>query len=937
MNIVNKVTWRHMRLNKKRTLVTMAGVIIAVSMITAVASLAASFQDLLIRDTMASSGLWHVEYQGLDQAQLQAVKGDEAVLETAVGRDVGYAALSRPKSRFRPYLFVREYNGTGFRNFSVDLLEGRLPEKSDELLVPQDLLERESLNYKIGDRVELSLGERAIIPGKETEQMPVGLILSPNSSLAVDEEGARAEYLRPLGTKAYTIVGIMDTALSDYKWKPSYTCLSYLDPSVFSPSGQDAPLAPPAVSESSSEGSHNAASAPPAVRPSSGRAERGRTVDAWVALKNPDRGLFDHVRRFAQNNGIKDFRFNNELLRYSGIAEDRGLKSTLFSLCAVIILIISAGSIALIYNAFAISVSERVKHLGMLSTVGATARQKKNSVFFEGAVIGAISIPLGIGAGLLGIGVTFQVINPVITSLFNISSQFRVVIQPWAIAAAVLVSAATIFISIYVPARRASRTTPMDAVRQTQDLKLTRKAVRTSRITARIFGVEGDVALKNLKRNRRRYKATVFSLVISLVLFLSAAYFGESMTQAYRMTGQAMDFNVSAAIITRFPRDGESYARQAMALGSEYAEEAWETKVKDFPALPGSGVDMARLAALDDKTLAKYAEKAGVSLDMLMETGKNGAILVNSVTYRDPKTKKFMTKQILDVKDGQSWNLYREAGSGEDPQGGREQEAPADNRKQQAGGKGRPEEPEQAGEADSGQEAGGLEEFDSLNIEAVIRELPPGISVNSPDVALFVVSKPVYAKIVESYGEDGLDGMGMHYALFRSDQPALLAEALEDLAIPSLYISDVEKTQRNAEQMLFLINVFVYGFITLITLICAANILNTISTSVALRRREFAMLRSIGMTPEGFNKMIRCESVFYGLKALLYSLPLSMAAMYLLYKSFGPAFEFEFVFPWTALAFAMLAVFGLVLATMLYAVDKIKKQNIIDCLRQESI
>ena len=95
------------------------------------------------------------------------------------------------------------------------------------------------------------------------------------------------------------------------------------------------------------------------------------------------------------------------LLRYYGVTANDQLRMTLFSLAGIIMSVIIIGSVALIYNAFAISVSERARHLGMLSSVGATKKQKRNSVFFEGAVIGAISIPIGILAGIAGIGITF--------------------------------------------------------------------------------------------------------------------------------------------------------------------------------------------------------------------------------------------------------------------------------------------------------------------------------------------------------------------------------------------------------------------------------------------------------------------------------------------------------------------------------------------------
>jgi putative ABC transport system permease protein len=136
---------------------------------------------------------------------------------------------------------------------------------------------------------------------------------------------------------------------------------------------------------------------------------------------------------------------------------------------------------------------------------------------------------------------------------------------------------------------------------------------------------------------------------------------------------------------------------------------------------------------------------------------------------------------------------------------------------------------------------------------------------------------------------------------------------------------------------MMLMSVFTYGFIVLITAICMANIFNTISTSIALRKREFAMLKSVGMTPKGFSKMLNYESLFYGVKSLLYGLPLSIVIMYLIYNSVGYTFSYSFTLPWSSILFVIGAVFVMVISAMLYSSSKIKQDSIIDALKQENI
>lgn len=160
---------------------------------------------------------------------------------------------------------------------------------------------------------------------------------------------------------------------------------------------------------------------------------------------------------------------------------------------------------------------------------------------------------------------------------------------------------------------------------------------------------------------------------------------------------------------------------------------------------------------------------------------------------------------------------------------------------------------------------------------------------------------------------------------------------IEELKEASLYIFNDYKNRQEEQQLITILSVFVYGFIALITAISVANIFNTISTSVSLRKREFGMLKSVGMTPKGFNKMINYESIFYGVKSLLYGIPLSIGVMLLIYRSMMHSFDYNFELPWMSLLFVVIAIFVIVGSAMLYSSSKIKKENIIDALKQENI
>ena len=102
----------------------------------------------------------------------------------------------------------------------------------------------------------------------------------------------------------------------------------------------------------------------------------------------------------------------------------------------------------------------------------------------------------------------------------------------------------TIFISTYIPARRASKVSAIDAIRQTDDIKLSGKTVKTSKLVRKVFGMEAEIGLKNVKRNRKRYLATVFSLVISIILFLSVSYFTENLKKSFEMSQNNIQYDI---------------------------------------------------------------------------------------------------------------------------------------------------------------------------------------------------------------------------------------------------------------------------------------------------------------------------------------------------------------------------------------------------------
>lgn len=865
MNIVNKLTVRHLKENKRRTLVTIIGVIISVMMVTAVSTLVVSFMDLMQRQAITTDGGWHVLYKDVNKSQLKAIEADEDTQTLGVSRERGYAKLKDGDTVNKPYLYIKEYNEQGLKQFPIELSSGQLPHADNEIVISEEMATKAKIVYKIGDTLTLDVGERI---RTEARDAPA---LGQMDPLETDKSEL-AETIEHTEVKSYKVVGIIKRPTWEPSWAPGYTVISYVDESTL--------------------GAND-------------------SVNATVVVNKVKRSLFTQAQDLAKQTNIKSesIEFNHNLLRYYGVTLNDKLSITILSLSIVIMGIIIVGSVSLIYNAFAISVSERSRHLGMLSSVGATARQKRNSVFFEGTVIGLISIPIGIICGVVVIAIMFLFINPMIhQGNFGVTEKLKVIITPGSLLIACAVSIITIFISTYIPARRASRISAIDAIRQTSDVKLTNKAVKTSKLVSKLFGFEAEIGLKNLKRNKRRYQATVFSLVISIVLFLSVSYFTENLQKVYGLSQDDVNYDIK---VTKTANDSlDDQVINSIANLDDVTEwnvmknfqlYSWidedvignglHNLVKDEPSLIKEGQFQYSIDfhVLDDKDLQDYAKSVGADYKQLNDPAHLSGIVVDKISYKDEAEHKFVESKVIHAKVGQSLDLDEVDG-------------------------------------DTGKET----PVKKIKIAALTDQLPMGVEQTDVGELNFIISEQVMDQL-KSREDVEL------WINLKSTDPMATQQAIEDMKISDIYIYNVLKNTQESEQMVLLISVFGYGFILLITLISIANIFNSISTSISLRKREFAMLKSVGMTPKGFNKMIQYESIFYGIKSLLYGLPISIGIMYSIYIALINSFNLKFTLPWMSFIYVIVAVFIMVSTTMLYASSKVKKENIIDALKRESI
>lgn len=858
MNVVHQLTLRHLKTNKRRTLVTICGTIISVAMITAVLIITASFMQTFQQSVKAETGDWQVRFVDVTADQVPKVAQNEQTAAYSVAHFEGWVQLAGSADPGRQNMVLTGYTPESFAQLPLTMVEGVYPQGAQELLVSQNFIDTARLDWQVGETISLPKGGYFL----EDDGLETWLTKA-------DGRVAEAQW-QPEGTVNYTIVGIakMSSELEG-TWQDGYLGLCGLDASAL------------------------AADAP---------------VTIQQTLQKIDTGLYTRGETLGADMGARFVQFNNQLLVYYGVTKDNNFRNTMIGVVAILALIILIGSVSLIYNAFAISLAERSRMLGMLASVGATKRQKVGSVLFEALIIGMIAIPLGLICGYMGIFITFKCLEPGLQGILGVEEPIRTVLPLWAIAGAVLFSAVVLLISAFVPARRAARISPIEAIRNTQEYKISPRQVKTSPLTRKLFGFEAELGLKNIKRSRSRYLASLLSLIISVVLFLTAATFTDYMSHSFDMT--QMDLQYDVAFYAQ-PEDQDDRAaimaavkEQRYADSASFGQSVWTTAavpdelavtlaqdgpfVYDFADNPGQRQINVVLNFLDDESLRAFGEQAGIDIAPLM-SDELRAVAIQPITLKEAHT-------FSEVRQ-----LAGDTAVLELPNEGAELEIIASTAKRPVF-------------------MSGYEE--SANI-------------------LYVVSSMQAGDAWQAAHAQPNEEMPLLLAWMQSRQSTLLYNDLINLynQFPGreMQVTDLKANLEMQRQLQLMMSVFIYGFIALIVLVCAANIFNTISTSVILRTREFAMLRSVGITPGKFNKMVCYESLFYGIKALAYGLPLSLAIAVLMHGTLDGSFSFSFYVPVWAYLTAILGVLLLVGATMAYAVRQVKRANLIDGLKNENL
>ena len=864
MNIFNKVALQGLKKSHTRTLVTIIGVVLSAALITAVATFCVSLMNYLANSTAEKDGDWHVKFEDVNPSFAAKQASNDRVANIITYDNIGFAKLCGGKDPQKPYLFVAGFHKKTFDTLPILLVNGRLPKNDGEIVIPGRIATKGGVPLKVGDTLSLAVCNR----------------LNGNRKLGQNDPYiGGSETLVPKDHKIYKIVGICQTPLFQQEdSSPAYTVITASD--------------------------------------ASGTAD---DLSLFVKLKNPS-----EIHSYAKSTaGGSSYVLNNDVLRWLGLSDnstDQATNAILFSAGIMVILIIMIGSVFLIYNSFNISLNERTHQFGILSSVGATAKQLRHSVLFEGLCIGAVGIPIGILAGIGGTLLVIRIVTQNFTNMLSSKVPLTMTLSVPALAAAAAVSLVTILVSADIPARKAANTPVMECIRQTNEVKVEAKAIKTSRLAKRIYGLEGTLALKNFKRNKKRYRSIVLSLVLSIVLFISTSALITDVQRAAGQTKeigmpdigfgtQTMDDREMVELYNKLKTsDGvtESFYQVAMNfscaakssdLSDACRESAWGHSSNETVNL------QMNLQFLEDKAYQKIAKSAGLPAEKY--TGQN-AELISVAKVLDRNYQKETIDQIENIFRSSSVNLAI---------------VPDTNSKTQTEYK---------------------QNVNITFVNTLLPDSPPSTNMVKPSEQYSFDAVAPYSlkeKLVPSeIAADMKVNKGMS---FLSKEPskstAEMQEVIqgEGITTPYIFMNNDEALELN-RNIIFIANVFADTFIIMISLIAVANVFNTISTNIKLRRRELAMLRSVGMSDRKFNKMMRFECAFYGIKALLVGLPLSFIFCWLIYKGWTIGEDgIDFVLPWASIGISVVSVLLIIFITMMYAVRKIKKENIIDALRDD--
>lgn len=845
MNILNKLSIKNLKLNKKRTISTIIGIVLSVALICAVATMATSFRETLLQGAISKRGYYHIKLSDITENDIKDIKNNRDIKDIKQIQEVGYAELKTSQNKDKPYIHLYSMENSTFEFLKFKLIEGNFPKNENEIIISKHIITNGKSDIKIGDTITLDVGKRISSDNIELD-----------SSCSYNSEHEKIEDSEK---HTFKVVGMIE--------RPDYT---------FENTGD------------------------PGYTMITTNLNRGKT-EAYLSLKKPKEykssisellGVnYDDLDVIEKNGGETKYKheINSEILRWEVFAFSDSTVSMLYSVIGVVIFIIIFTSVFCIRNSFAISITEKIKMYGMLSSVGATRKQIKKNVIFEAMALGLIGIPLGILSGLFADFVLLKIVNVLLSDAlvgYANGIVFKVSIIP--IIISIILGFITIYLSAISSAKKAAKVSPIEQLRNSDEIKIKNKKLKTPKIIEKVFKTGGVLAYKNLKRSKKKYRTTVISIAVSVFIFITMNAF---ITNMFDLTGQYYEDYDYNFIVESSKFTDEEINKIVKQESVESYHILYQPKrmyeIRDLSKIHEYGKELITeelsgekycglyLVALDEASFKEYSKKIGVKFEDVKDTG----ILCDEYNEYDKETGAVELKRLYKYEKGDTI----------------------------------------VGEYNK-------EEL-KIKVGDVSKIKPYGLERVFYDGGYLVVNKNEFKNI------DFSDDVTI---TIQSNNTTELQTAIEEKD-SSLTIVNLEDVAKEEKSMILVTNIFLYGLIAVITLIGVTNIFNTITSNMELRQKEFAMLKSIGMTKKEFNRMINLETLFYGTKSLLYGIILGLLGTLAMYKAFSVKIDAGMYIPIKPIIISVIFVFILIFIIMRYSISKINKQNTIETIRKENI
>lgn len=932
MNLMKTLTLKNLKLNRKRTIVTIVGIILATALLSALVTLVSSFQYSMIEYQKQKDGDFHVKFSNVKMSELSEFKNNRNIESTFETMGMGFAKLDGCKNEDKPYAYVMATDEAGFERGCFKLIEGRMAKNEDEIVIPRHLKTNGRIDIKVGDEITLDVGKRY---DSNTES-----VISENC--AYEHE---AETLIDTVTKHYKVVGIMERpgyGMEDYS-AAGYTFVTYSDELAAIDNGtkSEADTTLTVYSRYTQKALRNKdAVTADIIGVDEKLFAKANNSSVEMTAEESDRFLKE------MENAKYDIYMNGFLISYECVFPIDGTFKALFTVATVVALIIILTSVYCIKNSFNISITEKIRQYGMLASVGATRRQIKSSVKTEAAMLGVVGIPVGTMSGILASLILVKVVNALSAGWLNFALSFHTSLP--ALILAVILSIATIYFSATGSARRAAKVTPLEAIRNTKEIKIKSAKLKTPAIIGRIWGIGGVISYKNIKRNKKKYRTTVTSIVICSVTFIVISYFMSMAFSVVGMSYASVDYNIGINMSCKKDLDIEKLSELLSGIeGAEdylvgagyYFDVDKPEYTKEYGEYCGQLYDDSEdvsqeflITVLNDKSYDKYASDAGI------KNADTGAILVNKGTFDvyNEKSSKYVKEEmeLYKYKAGDTircgYNVYEDAVDDDNAVEGDTESSTEDN----------------SGYVDEETINKGVRKTVDVTIAGVTDKVPTCYNGYGNTSLLFMNQKGFESLWADGKsGNEFKPGNAIYSAYVVAENADEYQDTLEketaenpEYSQISFYVSNMDKQMRDEKSLFTLLGVFAYGLIVVIALIGITNIINTLSTGMELRSREFATLRSIGMTDKQFAGMVRLESVFISVKALVIGVPLGILISYLLcvmMNRMDDAIIYEP--PYKAIILCIVVVIMLIYAIMKLSMTKLRHNNIIETIKNENL